>query len=318
MQTIQKQTTIDEALAWLEAEYPKGVDLVYVDYRDRYEDMTTLQDVLKGEMDDNDEWQADVQYEGIRSVMDEYEKQHEGVELSDEVRDAMQDWLFNHDTSNPTKDLLKNTGSKLFYIETLDYFDEDKANVSELVKKYAKTPEQKKEIQSTINEQFYGSPVSFYFYASALDVHTALQASDSKYITINGAYFSTIDRVQGSNWLGNEAIFNITIPREQAIQNIYLDEAKDNGYGWNSIAGQSSYDEATIFATNTKKAGTILIESETSEAQKREARLQANWEKTKKCTLGDMNYSRHTGKKEYINSFPCGNKCEACGTFWID
>ena len=35
------------------------------------------------------------------------------------------------------------------------------------------------------------------------------------------------------------------------------------------------------------------------------------------CTFGDMDIKRHKNTL-CINEFPCGMRCTACGTFWID
>mgnify|MGYP001566268606 CR=1 FL=1 len=325
MQTINKKTSISP-IQWLKNEYPKGIDLVYIDYRDNFEDMGKLQDILKtGEFDDL--WLVDSQYESINYVIGEYKKQNNIEELSDEETEEVKDWLFEHDTSNPLNDLLKNTRRKLCYIETEDiaeqYSDKEdyQKQLKELKKKYAKTNEQKKEIDYVLREQFYGAPVSFYFYLSVLDIYNTIHDSKDKYIFISGAYFSTIDRVQGSNWLGDKGVFNIAIPKQTFVNNFYLDSSKGNGYGWGEIAGQveSSYEEAEIGSGNKIK-DSILINAETSETQKREQRLQAQWDKTHKCRAGDfdMNWNRHSGKKAYSNDYPCGNKCSNCGTFWID
>ena len=317
---VRIQDSVADALEWLKSEYSKGVELIYIDYRDQYEDIAQLQSVLKGT--DDTFYDDDGSYETISTIIREYSESGDGeaFELSEEVQEAMREWLQNNDTSNPVRDLLKNTGDQLFYIETEDYTNEgsDPAQLKELIKKYAKTPAQKKEIAYVLNNQFYGAPVSFYFYASPLDVFEVIHQKKSKYITITGAYFTTIDRVQGSNWIGENAVFNLTIPREDFIKNFYCDKAKGNGYSWDSIAGQTGFDEASIGTDSIIQKDTISLKPETSEAQKREQRLQENWDKTKKCTFGDMNWNRHTGRKEYSNNYPCGNTCEDCKTFWID
>ena len=320
-QEVKQQNSTQEAIAWLEAEYPKGINLIYIDYRERYEEMSSLQKLLKDcDNDDDFNWKADAQYETIACIYREYTEQNEIDELTEEVEDAMREWLYDHDTSNPTRDLLKNTHDQLFYINTIDYSEEDKSNHKELLKKYGKTEDRKKEINYVINNQFYGAPVSFYFYASPLDVYNAIYDNDNKYIVIKRAYFSTIDRIQGSNWLGEKACFNLILPKDNFIENFFLDSAKSTGYGWGSIAGQCNYDEAEVYSSKTQENGCLKIETEVSEAQKREARLQKDWDdsKHKKCTGGDMNWSRHVGPQEYSNNFPCGTTCKSCGTFWID
>lgn len=325
---ITTQDDTKQAIAWLEKEYPRGIDLVYVDYRDCFEDMETVQKILKHTYEENNF--DDGSYESVQEVLKNYkDKLNEGNlsdldtvdELSDEVAEVMREWLYEHDTSEPLKDMLKNTGKKLFYIKTPDYSEEDsRKNLSKFIKKYATTDAQKAEIEYVLNEQFYGSPVSFYFYASVLDVYNAINRDKAdKYITIDGAYFSTIDRIQGSNWLGNNGIFKLAVPKKDFIENIYLDKAKGNGYGWDSIAGQTDYDEATIGTSTNKNElkDIIFIKTETSEEQKQEARLASNWQKTGKCTFGDMTIKRHISTP-YRNEYPCGNKCDSCGTFWID
>ena len=335
MKTIQKpiqvQDDAKEAITWLEKEYPKGVELIYVDYSDSYEDATKLQEVLKGDDDTVDwEWQTDSQHDSIGQILENYREEIKADDISDEVRDAMKDWLFEHDTSTPIKDLLKNTRDQLFFINTIDnanqfegasYEKEYSKQLNKLQKKYARTEAQKKEIAYVLREQFYESPVSFYFYASPLDVFNAIHDNQDKYIVIKGAYFSTIDRGQGSNWLGNEGIFDIFLLKENFIENFFLDNAKGSGYGWGEIAGQSGYDEAGVYSENKKPKGIkqeiIEIETEVTEAQKREAALDKKWRETKICTFGDMNFKRHESAP-YRNEYPCGNKCEKCGTFWID
>ncbi len=327
---IEVQDNIKEAEKWLKSEYPKGIDLVYIDYRDQFEDMATLEDVLKGNDKNTWEWFIDSEYSTIDEIERNYiehlreENNGKDVELSEEVRDYIREWLQDNDISRPVDDMIKNTGDKLFYletkIETLDYNYVDqkeyKEHIDELKKMFSKTDEQAKEIEYVMENQFYSSLVSFYFYLSPLDVYKLL-GTDKKYITIKNAYFSTIDRIQGSNWLGNNGVFTITIPTEEFFKNFYLDENKNNGYGWGSIAGQTGYDDASIEAVDTVSKDSILIDSETSERAEREKRLAEKWKKTGECTFGDMNYSRHKDMK-YKNEYPCGSTCQKCGTFFID
>jgi hypothetical protein len=327
MQTITRTEEVklleeSDVENWLENEYPRGVDLIYIDYRDVLS-ADDIQEVIKNGYLENDMWMNDAQYDSIYELKNRCEEELEG-EMSEEAEEVFKEWCFEHDTSNPLKDLLKNSGSHLFFVETEDYSEENtdtetvQRQIKEFSKKYAKNEEQAKEIRYVMNEQFYASPVSFYFYADVEDVYETVQnAKDDEYITINGAYFSTIDRVQGSNWLGNEGCFKIAVTKKQFIDTVFLDKAKGNGYSWDEIAGQTGYDEASVYSGEVK-ADTTIINAKVSDDILRERRLQENWDKTKKCTFGDMKWERHTGEKAYSNNYPCGNKCEDCGTFWID
>lgn len=289
MNTITKQIEIiqptsDEAIAWLKSEYLRKdgtsiLELIYIDYRDSYEDANTLQDVLKEGWDDNsDRWQWDAQDESIREIEKNFiasidNPDDKEIELTDEVREDIRMWCQDHDQSTLTEDLLKNTHNVLCYVETPDHFIKDdyggeNLDNEALIEKYATTEEQKKEIQNTFNESFYSAPVAFYFYADPLELYKAIHNSADPYITIDGAYCSTVDRTCGSNWLGDKALFTVSIPREDFVKTFFVDKAKGTGYGWDSIAGQTDFEEASIMATKEPKG--ILLAPEVSEAQKRE------------------------------------------------
>lgn len=315
----------EEAIEWLKSEYPHGLDLIYVDYNDQYHDMTSLQRLLKEGWEANDEdWQGDADWETRNQVKENYKKEMETDEISEEVSEGMDEWLWDHDTSNPTKDLLRNTGRKLCYINTtsnsISAGNTGCGNIPELVRKFGKTTEEKAEIKAVLNEQFYEAPVSFYFYADVEDLFETLHGKDSdkwKYIHIDGAYFGTVDRIQGSNWLGEKNLFKIVMKQDDFIRNFFLDEAKGTGYRWNEICGGSRYEDAGIFGSETRKKDYQLIETEVSAEQEREENFQKKWDKEKTCSFGDMNMKRHE-KTEYINEIPCGIHCRVCGNFWID
>jgi hypothetical protein len=316
-------------IQWLENEYPRGVELIYIDYRDNL-DAKSVQEAIKEGYLDMD-WQGDSQYESIRYIKEEYEKEN-SVELTDEEYDEFSNWLCEHDTSDPLTQLLKNTGDMVFYVETttetLDSNgtepEEWQAHIVDLQKQYARTDEQRKEITHTLNEQFYGSRVSFYFKLSPLDLFNTLHGKDSDkgdIVIIKNAHFGTVDRIQGSNWLGTQGIFTLAIPKKDFIDNIYADKA-GAGYSWDEIAGWTSdgYEDATIYPQKTGDKlpdDCVAPTTETSGSAKRELELAKKWNDTHTCTFGDMNIKRHKNTP-YINNFPCGNKCETCGTFWID
>lgn len=309
----------EDALKWLEKEYPHGTDLICIDYRDDFTPEQVQEKIKNGYIENSFEWFWENEAETIQEIIKEMEKDLEG-ELDEEAYDNVRNWIYEHDTSDPEWDLLKNTRNTLFFFETDDEFiQEDKENNDYLVKKYAKNEEEEKEIRFTMRESFYSAPVSFYFYLSPSEVHNAIHNSEGKdYILIEKAYFGTVDRIQGSNWIGNAGIFSIVLPKEKFKEVVLVDSAKGNGYGWDEIAGQCDYDEASVTAISEKEIGSaVLVCGVESEEIKRERELEEKWNRTKKCTFGDMNFKRHKNAP-YRNEYPCGNKCEECGTFWID
>ena len=172
-------TDVEHALTWLKTEHPLGAELVYVDYRDSLDDnKEMLMDVIKnGYSEKLDELFIDSQWEGARYIIDEYVKElkRDGIDdVDDNVLDAMREWLYEHDTSNYTEELLKHTGSQLFFIETEDESEDNQGNVKELIRKYGGKNEKRiNEIKTVTREQFYSAPVQFYFWADPADVRKA-------------------------------------------------------------------------------------------------------------------------------------------------
>lgn len=330
MQTKTKeiqQPTTEEALAWLKGEYITKdgrslVELIYIDYRDSFdENVDGLMEVLRQGHIDDESWMWDCQGDNISQIIGNYvDTLPEDTELSDETREAMVEWLQENDTSKPYKQLLRNTGHKLFFLDTSDYVElgDDWENKKEMIQKYAKTEEQKNEIEYLYCEAFYNAPLSFYFYADVEEVYNAIHNSKESTIIVDGAYIANIDRVQGSNWIGNNAVFRIAIPREQFIKALHADKEKGTGYGWDRIAGQNEYTECAVYSLEKLKDDMLLIDPIESESLKRERKLDKKWNNGRgTCTLGDMNWNRHK-EKEYKNEFPCGSHCKSCGNFWID
>lgn len=94
----------------LKEEYPKGVELWYVDYNDNLEeDKESITALL--------EWKFDVFYERVDECF--LDNRHEYVyeiikevfpdDLTDEEEDAAREWCRENDTFNPIEQLLKNT-----------------------------------------------------------------------------------------------------------------------------------------------------------------------------------------------------------------
>src|ERR1035437_6542193 len=107
-----------KAIEWLKVEYPRGIELVYIDHNDYFQNEKTIAQVLKDGYYDIEE---DGSYETESEVIKNYKSENNIVELSDEIEEAMRDWMHDNNTSDPTRDLLRNTPNKLFFIETPDY-----------------------------------------------------------------------------------------------------------------------------------------------------------------------------------------------------
>jgi hypothetical protein len=309
---------------WLEAEYPRGLDLYYVDYRDSLDDnpKIMMQLVRDGYSEKLDESMLD--YDNSYTF-DEIEKNYlaslEDVdEISDDLREYIRDWCYEHDTSDYQKDLLRNTGAQLFFIDTGVEVYENNKNLSAIIKKFGKQDERKiSAIKWLGNEQMYHSTIAFYFHADPSDIIDALHRQEGDYIAIDGAMIANVTRGNGSNWVHDDNIFQLVIPKKAFIANVYKDDEAGTGYGWHSICGDWNRDECRVTSQTTKTIkGYSYIEGETSLTTIKEQEYTKTWDSGRgKCTLGDMNITRHK-TTEYINEYPCGTHCKECGNFWID
>lgn len=327
------QNDVQEAIKYLEKEYPRGVELIYIDYRDCIEDAKDREAILQDpdnawEIMDSNNWTSESQWESIRYILDEYinslsKGQEDKVELSDEVVEAMREWLYENDTSDPLKGLLKNTGNEYMYydtgieIESLDYHQSDEKYVSKTAKMIMKKlkleqPEHQKGIEMMIEQAWDGGQLVILFEASIGDF-----MEDTKYIKFKDkAELCIMNRGNGS---GDNTALHQELLFKFKRGNIHTDKG-DNGYSYAyDVCGLVGGIMNDGFLTNKKgSASAISVDTnEQREAQRAtEARYIESW-KAGKCSAGDMNIKRHKNTP-YRNDYPCGNKCEECGTFWVD
>lgn len=325
---MKTKTQKSEIVQWLEKEYPRGVDLVYIDYRDEIESAEDREKILQEPdeayevIDGRTGWISDAQYESVRHIEDEYYRQHDEVDLSEEDREELQTWCYEHDISDPLKDLLKNTRREYMYydtgvyIEPLDYTGagEVKKRARAIAKKL-KLDYQKHEgaLIELVENAYYGGQLVILFENNISEF-----LADAKYIKFNGsAEVCLMDRGQGSGHsvnIGDPLLF------EFVRDNLHTDKG-DNGYSYAyDVCGLVGGIMEDGVLTNKKEQDIIRVKTnEDRKAQReREAEYIKRWNKGKgTCTFGDMNIRRHASAP-YRNDYPCGNKCEKCGTFWID
>lgn len=312
---------------WLEKKYPHGVELTYIDYRDSIEDDRLREEVLQNygnayEILKCDYWIPDNESESIDTILREYMEEiglaSKGETLDEEEEEAMSNWLYSHDTSKPIEDLLKNTPSEYLYYDTGIYIqggnDETEKEAKMIAKKlkidYDKN---KKVLNSLLAEAYYGGQLVILFEGKIRDF-----IEDGKYIRFKNNYeLCIMDRGQGS---GSSETIDEKLLFEFVRENIHTDEG-DNGYSFSGdVCGliHGIMEDGEI--TNKKKLNEKIIRVKTNEERKaqreKERQYEENWKKGK-CSFGDMNMKRHKNTP-YRNEYPCGNKCEECGTFWID
>lgn len=263
--------------------------------------------------------------------LDEIKKNMEGDGLEclyDDLEEDFKDYLWDNDSSNPTEELLRNTRQlSCFYslgVNVDDVFSGGESFASACYRMRRAlgiqkgTPEAKL-IESIYHNCTYGGELRIYFMANLEDLIEGhkydTNTEDWKTIEFDGyVYVALLDSYYGSCDMERMQI-HCKFPFKR--ENLHISEVEK--YSIEYICGMfsnwcSDADEPK-FTYKKPKRKTIKTSSVNSELER-----EAEYNKTFKaggCTPGDMDMSRHRDVY-YINSYPCGNKCPHCGTFWID
>lgn len=121
--------TEEQALEKMKIELPNGVDLYYVDYRDSIDSPKDQQQILKQWYLDDDvcQYRDDCIEDTIRDIISNIfsseEMEYIKSEEWNDVRYTVRDWCYDNDSSNPLKDLCRNTWSVPVRIETYSNYD---------------------------------------------------------------------------------------------------------------------------------------------------------------------------------------------------
>ena len=312
---------------------PDYVNLYYVDYRD---DLDNHIDLLDQALQNNslqcieeqvyDWWDYP---EG--PYLDEIENKMRGDGLDgiyDDLEELFKEYLWDHDKSNPTEELLRNTGKlSCFYslgVEVDDMFSAGESFASACYRMrralgiHKDSPEAKL-IGSIYHNCTYGGELRIYFMANLEDLIEGhkydAETEDWKTIEFDGyVYVALLHSYYGSCDMERMQIhcklpfkrdnLHISGVEKWSIEHIcgmYSDWCSD------SVEPKFEYKKA-----KRKNIRTSSVNGEL----KREAEYNKTF-KAGGCTYGDMDMRRHRDV-HYINSYPCGHKCPHCGTFWID
>lgn len=330
--------TTKEIVKRVKKEYPRGVDLVYIDYSDSFdEDKKAMEELAQtGFIEsffENNDWTCDSQWEGIRCIKENVftEEEQEEIDEDEELKQAFDDICYELDTSDPLKDLLHNTCKRYFYYDLNLEIEAGFGNDGFYEYQKEKWPESearkianklrinykkhKQELDLMVGQASYGGQLVILFVADPED----LWGEKGKFIKFKNNYSICImDRGQGS---GDHT--ELKIPElvfEFKRENLH-DDIGDSGYSYsNEVCGLCMGEETDFSWTNKQRKTDKIIKIQTNKEAEELREREENFEKIYKegkCSLGDMKYSRHK-ETEYINNFPCGHKCKACGNFWVD
>ena len=313
-------------------------ELYYVDYRD---DLSYHKDLLEKCIRDNslyplsetvyEFWDYPEGYylDQIRESME-----RDGFEyVFDECCEEIKEWIWDHDTSDPVKDLLGNTGGLTFFydlgIEVDGWHEaflcnpwrgETEAQAAYKIRRKLCIKKGTKEagyIEQMVAEASYGGHLRIYFHADLNDLVDGYNGKDNpKTIVFKGHYAVAIyDPVNGSGWFEDMDIdCSFAFNRD----NLFLSCKSVERYTIEDCYGMSDswcerYAKPT-FSNEPSKHKTRT--SSTSAIAAQEAEYERVFQ-AGGCTRGDTNHRRHRDV-HYINEFPCRLECPHCGQEWID
>lgn len=252
-------------------EYPRGVDLVYVDYRDQLTEEQCQKIIETGNLYDAEEssmdWIADCQWDTMREIIKELAKHEELSDFEDDMvdDDSLRDAIYEADTSNVIKDLLRNTGKVAMYYE-LDYYSEyglSEDSLKKEIKSIAKhlkidAKEHYTTLKELVENATYGGNLCVYWYGDLEDIiHD--NEEDFKFISFSSPlHLCIMDRFNGS---GHDVTLKAPITAEFNRKNLCMDKAKGQGYSYGyDVCGlyMPSYEDSPTLRNKVEKGVKIV------------------------------------------------------------
>jgi len=303
--------TLEEAKKRLEPTYA----LVYVDYRDSIESPDQLAEIVAtgfcDSIDDNN-WIGDQSYDSATEIIKQEFADVDTADIEDELRSE----VYDRDRSTPLDDLIKNTCDPVMYYDLdveIEGYTEDLVKRAKQVAKALRLnyKNHEEKFKSLVANASYGGKLVLLFRGGFDKFYGDIH---EKYAVIEDPEVCVMDRWQGSGHSESGfGDFKVRIDRTR----FQVDEAAP-GYSFAKDVCGMTLGESRLTFTNDRK-GVIgpALPRKLTHKEKFEIAYEKKWKEKKECSFGDMNISRHA-RTPYRNDYPCGNKCEKCGTFWID
>lgn len=320
----------------IEAYMPQYIELYYVDYRDNLDNnMNLLQKCveknnlfpLSESVYDFWDYPEGEYLEEIRKNMDS-----DGLaDLYEENEEEIKEYLWEHDTSDPVKDLLRNTGQfTCFYSFGMDVCghvddwcgsarEESEEMTAYKIRRFLgikKGTKEDKKIQDLVSQAYYGGDLRVYFNTDLEDLIAgdayAENKQDFQSVVLDGIVaIGVIDTFNGS---GDFQEFEVHKSFPFNRDNLYISQTEH--WGLEEIFGGDVIDTENVAFSMSPVKNKKATVSKTKARMEQEVKYEETF-RAGGCTHGDMDMRRHRDVY-YDNGFPAGSRCPHCGTFWID
>lgn len=316
---------------------PEHISLYYIDYSS---DLKHSPNLIQKCIDANDfsaidefvyDWFDNPTGYYVDNIRHEMRKDN-CEELLDECLDEVVDYLYEHDTSDPVSDLLRNTGDLTFFYDVgvecdhgwhSDFLCSPWRNESIAQTAYKirrklgieKDSQQDKQIRSVLENSYYGGFLRIYFRARLNDL-----INDSEFDTIKFKGKVALAVYNPQEGAGDFEFIEVDCALPFNRENLAVSESDrysiEKTFGMFSGWCQEGSKPIFAKAPKLKRKVKLKYKSPAYEMRKQEQKYKDTF-KAGGCTFGDTNISRHRDVY-YRNDLPCGLKCPHCGQFWID
>lgn len=310
---------------------PMSVTLNYVDYNDNLDEQEEIQEQCIRQncfiplIEMTQEWFSEQETE----LLHEYQTEIEGKMTLDgkseeyrEHEEEIQDLLYERNDTDPSDDLIRNSSAtNMFYSLGVEIGDSDARGESEAMSCYRirralklKKGQYDDKILELVQNASYGGELRIYFNAMFNKLLTNDTEKDFRTIRFHGDVVVAI--ADSRNGSGYDTVLPADITLPFTRDNLFVDSQVHYSYA-DEICGMcNDWCDSTRWETGMKPLKSTIRTSRMVKHQLEEDGYEKTFREGR-CTFGDMNYNRHRNTF-YIRSFPCGNKCPHCGTFWVD
>ena len=325
------QTQLKElSLEIIKDNLQESYNLIYIDYRDNLdEQMEEMQNsIINGNFDNFDEkidnWYWDSVNDSINEEIYELKKQlkSKGYSLDnfEDFEDVVYDIICSRDNSNPLPNLIKNTSKTPIFFSLNMYIDEDLDSIKRTLNKIKKilnidlsNKEYDKDILYLLNNRCYGGHLGIF---ALPDFEDLLENKPMKFG--GDIRLAIVDYNNGSGW--HTILKNFETPYYIFNKNIFIDETFKYNFSFAVCGMYKDWCKDCELIIDKPKETDKIINIKPNVRLVSFIKNDAEYDRIFKeggCSFGDINIKRHRNV-EYINEYPCGNRCKDCGTFWID
>jgi hypothetical protein len=327
-------TTTKHPIDLIKEVIPKHVSLFYLDRNDEYHNYEVIQSAMNTKSfdpiyEDLDSWIFDQQGYSMEYYKEELKKDLEKYhDMQEENLDEflmqyeqdIEDILHSRDDSTPVHDVLSRIGAIATFYDTGYEMESESWSWNEKrvnqevrdIKKHLgiKGKEHDNDLSMMIRQASYGGSLVVYFNPDVEDIIK----STGNMIRFTNPSIAIINIGNGSGDNCNLHGTTISLPFDS--ENIFVDKTIKYNYTHEVCGMYDDWCAGTGVEIYTKKTRKQTAKTNLNQLIDQDRKYKEVYEKGS-CSTGDMDITRHRNK-EYVNSFPCGTRCNDCNTFWID